>query len=247
MKEKLGAIVLAAGKGSRMESKKVNKVTLPLGGKPMILHTAGLLREADISPIVVVIGFAKDSVRGLFNGDVIFAEQRKRLGTAHAVASALKELPQDVEDVLILQGDDSALYSKEVIERLIKQHRNTNASFTFLTIDVEDPTGLGRIVRNESGDLQGIVEEKDANLDQRQIHEINPACYVASTAFLRKYLKDVKKSSVTGEYYLTGLIDIGIKAGEKVETLRAGTIAWRGVNTKQELEEAEKLISHKNS
>lgn len=244
MKEKLGAIILAAGKGTRMESKKINKVTLPLGGKPMILHTAELLRQVNVSPIVIVIGFAKDSVKGLFNGDVLFAEQKKRLGTAHAVNTALKELPQDVGDVLILQGDDSALYSEEVIERLIRQHRDTNASFTFLTIDVEDPTGLGRILRSQSGDLQGIVEEKDANLDQRQIHEINPACYVASTAFLRKYLKDVKKSSVTGEYYLTSLIDIGIKNGERVETLRAGTIAWRGVNTKQELEEAEKLITH---
>jgi len=243
MKEKLGAIILAAGKGKRMQSKKINKVTLPLGGKPMILHTAELLRQVDVSPIVIVIGFAKDSVKGLFNGDVLFAEQKKRLGTAHAVYTALKELPQNVEDVLILQGDDSAFYGQDIIKGLLNAHRENDASFTFLTIDVENPTGLGRIIRDKRGNLQGVVEEKDATQKQKQINEINPACYVVNTQFLKKYLPRVKKSPITGEYYLTSLIDIGIKNGENVQTLRAGKIAWRGVNTPKELEEAEKLIT----
>jgi|SRR3972149_2444643 len=239
----LGAIILAAGKGKRMESKTVNKVALPLGGKPMILHTAELLREVDVSPIVIVIGFAKDSVKGLFNGGVLFAEQRKRLGTAHAVRAALKELPQDVEDVLILQGDDSAFYGQDIIRRLLEAHIEKTAAFTFLTIDVDNPQGLGRIVRDSKGNLQGIVEEKDATEEQKAISEINPACYVANVDFLKKYLPKVRKSPVTGEYYLTSLIDIGIRNNEKIQTVRGGKIHWRGVNTKEEFAEAEKLIT----
>ncbi len=245
MKKKLGAIILAAGKGTRMESKGINKVTLPLAGKPMILHTTELLRKVNIHPIVIVVGFAKDSVRGLFNKEVLFAEQKRRLGTANAVVSALKELPGDIEDVLILQGDDSAFYKQEIIEKLFEQHKKSNAAFTFLTIDVENPIGLGRVLRDESGNLKGIIEEKDADEKQREIREINPACYVAKTNFLRKYLPKIKKSPITGEYYLTSLIDIGIRSNENIQTLRAGRIVWRGVNTKEELIEAEILIQQK--
>lgn len=243
MKEKLGAIILAAGKGSRMKSKKFNKVTLSLGGKPMILHTSQLLKKVNASPIIIVVGFAKNSVRGLFNGDVFFAEQRKRLGTAHAVSIALKELPEKTEDVLILQGDDSAFYKKDIIEKLFRKHKKDKADFTFLTLDVKNPAGLGRVLRDKKGNLERIVEEKDATEEQKKIKEINPACYVAKTSFLKKYIKNVKKSNVTGEYYLTSLIDIGIKNNEKVETFRGGTLIWRGVNTKEELAEAENLIS----
>lgn len=243
MKEKIGAIVLAAGKGKRMESRGANKVTLPLGGKPMIIHTAELLREVNASPIILVIGFAKESVKNLFSEDIIFAEQRRRLGTAHAVISGLKELPLDVEDVLILQGDDSAFYRKDIIEELLIKHRKHHAAFTFLTIEVDNPTGLGRIMRDKNGKLVGIVEEKDATAKQKRINEINPACYIASTRFLRKYLPKVEKSPITGEYYLTSLIDIGIKNGEDIETFQAGNIAWRGINTREELLEAEKLLA----
>lgn len=243
-KEKnLGAIILAAGKGKRMNSKKVNKVALPLGGKPMILHTAELLKKINVSPIVIVIGFAKDSVKGLFNGDVLFAEQKKRLGTAHAVSVAFKELPKNVSDVLILQGDDSAFYEHDIIGKLLKAHEQNGSSLTFLTIEVDNPTGLGRVLRDKTGKLIGIIEEKDATRVQKKITEINPACYVIDTQFLRKYLKQVKKSPVTGEYYLTSLIDIGIRNNENIQTVKGGRLHWRGVNTKEELLEAEKLLT----
>jgi bifunctional UDP-N-acetylglucosamine pyrophosphorylase / glucosamine-1-phosphate N-acetyltransferase len=245
MHEKLGAIVLAAGQGKRMESKLVNKVTLPLGGKPMILHTTELLEEIQVSQVVVVVGFARESVENLLKGRVVFAEQQERLGTAHAVSVALEKMPAEIVDVLILQGDDSAFYKRGMIDQLVDKHNKSNSALTFLTINVDNPTGLGRILRDANRNLTGIVEEKDATDEQKQINEINPACYIADTKFLRKYLSKVEKSPVTGEYYLTSLIDIGIKNGEKVETLPAGKIAWRGVNTKDELKEAEKLINNK--
>ena len=111
-----------------------------------------------------------------------------------------------------------------------------------MTIEQEDPTGLGRIVRGEDDTVQAIVEEKDATLEQKKIKEINPGCFVFSVAFLKEYLPLVDKSPVTGEYYLTSLIDLAMKHGKKVETVKGGRLAWRGVNTPEELVLAEQLL-----
>lgn len=241
-KRNLGAIVLAAGKGKRMNSKSVNKVALHLADKPMIVHTISLLENAGIKEIVVVVGFAKKSVMNVLGNKVIFAEQKKRLGTAHAAECALKKMPINVQDVLVVNGDDSAFYSEKIITKLIKSHLLSNSAFTFLTIEKDNPFGLGRIVRNSKNELIAIVEEKNAGKAQRIIKEVNPGCYIFKVNFLKKYLSKIKKNKLSGEYYLTDLVDLGIKNNEKVETLKGGAIAWRGVNTKDELQEAEKLF-----
>lgn len=238
----LGAIVLAAGKGTRMKSKKVNKVVLNLGDKPMIVHTINLLNELGFLNIVVVVGFAKKSVINVLGNKVYFAEQRKRLGTAHAVSCALKVMPKKVENIIVLNGDDSAFYKKSTISKLLKEHFKNGSAFTLLTIDKDDPTGLGRVVRNQEGKVESIIEEKDANSRQRKIKEINPACYLFTSNFLKKYLRKVKKSEITGEYYLTSLIDIGIKNNETIDAVKMGKITWRGVNTQDELSEAKKIF-----
>jgi len=243
----IGAIVLAAGKGSRMKSKTVNKVTLPIADKPMIVHSVELLEKLTIHPIVIVVGFAKKSVMNILGEKVYFAVQTKRLGTAHAAAQGLKVLEtMSVDDVLVVQGDDSAFYKEETISNLIKKHIDTNAVLTFLTIEKENPFGLGRVVRDEQGGLHKIVEEKDASEEEKKIKEINPACYVFSVKFLHEYLPKIQKSSITGEYYITSLIDLAITHGEIVETVQAGNIPWRGVNTPDELKEAESMfLEHK--
>src|ERR1035437_2737682 len=176
-KKNLGAIILAAGKGKRMNSKSVNKVALHLADKPMIAHTVSLLEKVGIKEIVVVIGFAKKSVIDALGNKVIFAEQRKRLGTGHAALCGLRKLPKNVDDVLIINGDDSAFYPQSLIKNLIKTHTLSNAAITFLTIEKDNPFSLGRIVRNSSGQVVAIIEEKDATQTQRKIKEINPGCY----------------------------------------------------------------------
>lgn len=238
----LGAIILAAGKGTRMKSGKTNKVALLLADKPLILHSIHLLEKMKFRQIVVVVGFAKESVKNVLKDSrVVFAEQTKRLGTANAVKSALPALDSSITDVLVIQGDDSHFYNQETIAKLINAHAASDASVTFLTITANNPFGLGRIVRDKEGLVTAIVEEKDATAKIRKIKEINPACYVFKMSFLKKYLKFVEKSKVTGEYYITSLIDIAIKNKEKIETMPAGSMKWRGVNTKEELMEAEKL------
>lgn len=243
----IGAIILAAGKGSRMKSKTVNKVTLPIADKPMIVHSVELLERLSIHPIVIVVGFAKESVMSILGEQVYFAEQTKRLGTAHAALQGLKVIEKmSVDDVLVVQGDDSAFYKEETIASLIKKHTASHAVLSFLTIEKDNPTGLGRVIRDTNGGLHKIVEEKDATDEEKRIKEINPACYVFSVKFLQNYLPKIQKSPVTGEYYITSLIDLAITHGEIVETMQAGNIPWRGVNTPEELKEAESLfIKHK--
>lgn len=239
---KIAAIILAAGKGKRMKSDKINKVVATLGDKQMILHAVDRLKELQINPVIAVVGFAKESVMKVLSGHAIFAHQSKRLGTAHAVAMALKKMPKDVQTVLVLNGDDSAFYTKETISNLIQTHQEKSAALSFLTIEVENPAGLGRVIRDSNGILEGVVEEKDATDNQRKIREINPACYVFEVSFLKQYLDKVKKSPITGEYYLTHLIDIAIKNKQKITTVKGGKILWRGINTPEELKEAERLF-----
>jgi bifunctional UDP-N-acetylglucosamine pyrophosphorylase / glucosamine-1-phosphate N-acetyltransferase len=244
---KLGAIILAAGQGKRMQLDGVNKVTMPLYNKPIVVHIVHFLQQASIETIIVVVGHAKDSViQTLEKEDVLFAEQSVRLGTGHAVQVGLEVLPHDITDVLVVTGDDAGFYNDKyvrIIEKLIEEHLTSDAAFTFLTIEQENPAGLGRIVRDNNGSLQAIVESKDATEEQLKITEINTGCFVFRADFLREYLPKVVPSPVSGEYYLTSLIDLAIRDKLKVETVRGGMLAWRGVNTQEELKEAERLFA----
>ena len=238
---------MAAGKGKRMNSSDVNKVALDLAKKPIILHIVHFMQSVGIKDIVVVVGFAKESVMEVLkNEHVLFAEQKELLGTGHATQTALPVLPEDVTDVFVVYGDDGVFYREDhrtIMMRLFEKHLSSDAAFTFLTIEQENPTGLGRIVRDKDDSLVAIVEEKDATEKQRKITEINPGCFVFRVDFLKKYLPLVEKSSATGEYYLTSLIDLAIKHNEKVQTVRGGRLAWRGVNTHEQLQEAERLYT----
>lgn len=246
---KLGAIILAAGQGKRMQIDGVNKVTLHLDNKPIIAHIVHFMKRMSISEsdIVVVIGHAKESVMQILEKEhVLFAEQTERLGTGHALQVGVNVVPDDVTDVLVVYGDDAVFYNEKhvpMMEELFKEQLSSEAAFTFLTIEQENPAGLGRIVRDENGKLLAIVESKDATDEQLKIKEINPGCFVFSVDFLKKYLPKVTPSPVTGEYYLTSLIDLAIQDELQVQTVKGGKMAWRGVNTKEELEEAERLFA----
>lgn len=247
----IAAIILAAGKGKRMQLDSVNKVTLPLAEKPMISHIVDFIKELSIQTIAVVVGYHKQTVIESLKGeDILFVEQKEQLGTGHAVLCAIKELPENITDVLVVYGDDAVLYAKEnlsVIKKLFDVHATTKDTMTFLTIDQKNPFGLGRIIRDEQGKVLSIIEEKDATDNERKISEINPGCFVFSVNFLKEYLPKVEKSPVTGEYYLTSLVDLAIKNGKQVDTVQAGNIAWRGVNTKEDLEEAERMYKNLKS
>ncbi len=240
----LGAIILAAGKGIRMQATKINKVVYPLANRPMILHTVELLESLKMSSIIVVVGFAKESVIDVLQDhSVTFAEQPEQLGVANALSFGVEKIPDEVQNVLVVNGDDSALYAKDLLEKLIDRHLDTSSALTLLTIQLLNPFGLGRIIRDKNGEVIRIVEEKDATDEERKIQEINTGCYIFRVDFLKRYLHKIEKSKATGEYYLTDLIELAAKNNEKITSIKGNNIKWRGVNTQAELDEAEKLFS----
>lgn len=245
MIKNFGAIILAAGKGKRMQMDSANKVTNLLGDKPIIVHVVHFLKSLGISEIVVVVGHQKESVIESLKGEeIIYAEQKEQLGSSHAVQASLSVLPSDLTDVIVVYGDEAVLYSEDnvkIINKLLDLHKSEENSLSLLTITLDDSFGLGRIIRDSNGKIISIIEEKDASDEQRAIKEINPGCFVFSVDFLKKYIPLVKKSEITGEYYLTSLVDLAVNNGERVDTLRGGKLRWRGINTRQELEEAKKL------
>jgi bifunctional UDP-N-acetylglucosamine pyrophosphorylase / glucosamine-1-phosphate N-acetyltransferase len=241
----IGAIILAGGKGTRMKM-ETNKVTAKLADKPMVQHIVEFMHRMSIETVVVVVGYAKESVIEVLDGKgVIFAEQTEQLGTGHAVAVALEKLPEHITDVLVVYGDDAVLYAEKhipTIQQLFAVHEKEQAAVTFLSVEQSNPFALGRVVRDEDGKVTGIIEEKDATDEQRKITEINPGCFLFSVSFLREHMSHIERSPVTGEYYINNFIDIAIKKGMKVEAVRGGNLAWRGVNTVEELEQAETLF-----
>jgi len=240
---KTWAIILAAGRGKRMKAKGRNKVTYELLGKPMISYTLDNIHTAGVAHCIAVVGYEKQSVVSLLGENDMSVVQGKRLGTGHAVKVALAEVPNTVEYVLVLYGDDSFMYKSDVYRELIALHIEKNPVMTFLTLELADPKGLGRIRRDTQSKVVGIVEEKDATDEQKKINEINPACYVFSTSFLRSYIKKIAKSEVTGEYYLTSLIEMAVADNLHIETLKRTDIKWRGINTPEELKEAENMLT----
>ena len=242
MQERIGAIILAAGKGSRMQSDSVNKVAFKINGKPMIVRCVELLESLKLDSLVVVVGFAKESVKKALAGHtVLFAEQKKQLGTGHAVSVGLEKM-RDVKNILVVNGDDAFFLTQEILNKLISVHLQKKAVVTLLTMEKKDSFGVGRVVRDAKGAVIKIVEEKDATEEEKMITEVSGIGYIFARVFLEKYLAMLKKSAVTQEYYLTGLIELASGNHELVESVFLGEIPWKGVNTREELDIAEMLF-----
>lgn len=244
--ENITAIILAAGRGTRMQSVDKNKVAMEIKGEPMLVRTIRILKEAGIGNIVVVVGFAKDSVTSLLDTDIIIAEQKEQLGTGHAVKSALSKVPKTATDVLILYGDDSFLHTPQTFQKLYDTHKKEEAKITFITMDSDNPTGFGRIIREQNNEVVGIVEEKNATEEQKKIREINLGCYIINKDDLEKNIEFIIKNPVTGEYYITDIIDILAHQKGKIAAYKLTDGKWRGVNTRQDLIEAENLFSNES-
>lgn len=243
MKPNTCAVVLAAGKGTRMKAGDVNKVTLPLNGKPIIKRIVENIESTGIEKTFVVVGHAKESVRAILGERVEYIEQKEQLGTGHAVKVALKNIPQLYTDVFVFYGDDTS-YETDVLNKLSKFHEKCDNDLSFLTVRVDNPQGLGRIVRSEEGALVAIVEEKDATDSELKINEINPGCFLFKRDFLNQFIDKIPLNEAKGEYYITDIIKLGLESGKRVDAMEASDVKWRGVNTPEELKEAEHLIKN---
>lgn len=240
----LGAIILAAGKGKRLNCTNQNKVMLKLLGKPLIGYTYDLLKKLGIKNIVVVIGFAKESVMEYFKNKVTFAVQKNPQGTGDAAWVGLKKIPASVKKVLVMYADHSFFFKPEMIRGLIKFKQKTNYPAIVITVDRKDPFNYGRIIKKSKNTLSAIVEEKNATKKQKKIREINTGFYLFDCDFLRKYLPHVKRNPVSNEYYLTDVVELAVTDGVNIGAYKVDDEKVSvGVNTKEQLEEATKLMN----
>jgi len=243
----VAGIILAGGEGKRMNSKTVNKVCTLFHGKPLILYGVDLLKSVT-HPIVIVIGAYADSVKNtLKNESVVYAYQEKRLGTAHAVQMALPSVP--LTDLIIVgYGDHMMFYHPEIIRNLIHAHDGDDIGISMVTVNHDDPDMLswGRIIRGPDDLITGIVEQKDANEQERRTKEVNAGLYCFNTQFLRECIGMVKPSSVSGELYLTDLIKIAVEKGKKITGLKVPfEDVGIGINNQNDLVVSQEL--HKNN
>lgn len=251
----LAGIILAAGRGTRINppagGKNKNKVTLPFLNKPLIIYGVELmLGIAD--PVIVVVGSFHESVRQVLKGyDVIFAYQKKRLGTAHAVKiglGALKNSPS-LDLVLVGYGDHSMFYKKETVLDLVQLIKKEKTAISLISTTHKDSNSLawGRIIRDESGYIVDSVEQKDATYDQKKVNELNAGFYCFDYAFLKESINRVPKSQVSGEYYINSLIRIAVEQGKKVVGLKVPfSGVGIGINRYSELEESQRLYLKRN-
>lgn len=237
------AIILGAGRGTRMKAKKKNKVAFKLGGIPMIAHTVNHLLSAGIKNIIVVVGFQSDSVKKALQDNIIYVNQAEQLGTGDAVKSAIPVIASDSKTVLTVYGDDSAFYPPELFKEMVAKRESLGCELLFLTIHKDDPTGLGRIVRDKDGKILRIVEEKNATNDEKQIKEINTGFYCFDKEFLVKYIEHIKKNPISGEYYLTDMIEIALRNDKRVEALFVSDDSiWFGINSRSDFAGAQAKI-----
>lgn len=242
---KLAAIILAAGKGTRMKS-SVPKVLHPVSGLPMLAYPVNVLKGLKAEKVVVVVGHGAEAVRTAFDASgVSFVLQKDQLGTGHAVMCALKGLRGFNGDVLILSGD-VPLITAETVKGLLKLHRagaGKKPALSLVTMLLDSPKGYGRIVRDEYGSVDRIVEEKDCSAPQREINEVNAGVYLAEADFLRKNVKKLGNSNAQGEYYLPDLVELASAAGRKVKALtHLNSNEVMGINNRVELAKANRLM-----
>lgn len=230
----IAAVILAAGKGTRMKS-KLPKALHKLCGKPMTRYIVDACRQSGIDRCIVVVGYGADQVMQGLGSDIEYVVQEDQLGTGHACREALPLLADLDGDVLVAIGD-APLLSSEIISGLIKEHRAADNDATILTTKLDDAKHYGRIIRNESNEVIGIVEAKDASPDQIEIDEINTAIYCFKAPVLRRYLHAISNENAQGEYYLTDVIGLMHADGCKLGSfITDDTDAVLGINDRVEL------------
>lgn len=244
----LSTLVLAAGEGTRMRSARPKPLHL-LCGRAMLLHVLDAAADLDVERSVVVIGHGAERVSKKLTEDgppgmvIDFVEQHVQRGTGDAVMVGLTAFPDDDDpdggDVLILPGDTPLLRS-ETLTALVARHRETDAAATLLTARVDDPTGYGRVVRGRNDRVERIVEETDADDEQRAIDEINTSIYCFRRSVLAPALRRTTPENAQGEYYLTDVVEVLADAGYTIGSLLASDPGeTSGVNDRAQLADAE--------
>ncbi len=244
MKDKsIGAVILAAGKGTRMNS-DLAKVLHPIGGRPMLAYSVDLARAVGAERIVAVIGHQAQQVRELCAAPgLLFVEQRPQLGTGHAVLQAREAFSGFAGRVLILCGD-VPLLKTATIAALIDHHDATGAAVTVMTVVLPDPGNYGRVVKEANGEVMKIVEARDATAAEKEIREINTGIYCADCEFLFAAVTRIGNCNAQREYYLTDIMEIARQDGVRAQAYVAEeAVEVMGINTPEELAYARRVVA----
>jgi bifunctional UDP-N-acetylglucosamine pyrophosphorylase / glucosamine-1-phosphate N-acetyltransferase len=229
----LTTVILAAGEGKRMRSRQP-KVLHELCGRPLLSYSLRLARAVS-DRIILVVGPDAEAVRSAAGGDVMIAEQRERLGTGHAVLQARAHCAEAAGGPVLVLPSDVPLLSAETLDRFVKHHATTGAAATVLTAVVDRPHGYGRVLR-QGGRVKRIVEDRDATDDEKKVSEINTSVYCFDGRRFWSALERVKPENDQGEYYLTDVIGLLVKAGGRVEAIAVDDAEEAlGVNDRKQL------------
>ncbi len=232
------AIILAAGKSTRFKTDK-SKLLYSICGQPMILYPIRMLQELKI-PMTLVVGYysdqIKDEIKKAHIKNVDYVTQKEQLGTGHAIL--ISKDTWDKDTILIINGD-APLLTKQLIQNLVEVHSKKKAVITFLSAHCLDPYGYGRVIRN--GGKISIVEEKNCSEEQTYTTLINAGVYLISKKYLKDNINKVEKDPVTGEIYITELINRASEQGLNVQTIPVPYDNVRGINTLEELWAAEQI------
>lgn len=247
----VACILLAAGKGTRLNNGSPSpkpKVLFRVCDKPIIDYSIATLTKINLREIVIIVGYLGDLVKKELGDSFEYATQTEQLGTGHAVKVGLEKINNHIDSVLVLNGDDSAFYHAATIRNLFKMQTKNNAKIALLTLKMRNPKEYGRIKRDSSGDVVGIVEARDATPAELKIKEINTGTYCFDAKWLKENIEKLKLHEDKNEYYITDLVKLAEDQGEKITsyTLRSRN-EWVGINDAEQLEYANKAMAERLS
>ena len=240
------SVVLAAGKGTRMNSSQP-KVLVPLQGKPLLMHVLDSLQAAGSQKQIIVVGYRNEEVKQAVQDsgyeNCHFILQREQLGTGHALLCAAQALEEDYEGTLLVAAGDVPLLQPESFQQLAQYHAQQNNNATVLTTFIDDPQGYGRIVRDTQGNLEHIVEEKEATPSEQQIKEINSGTYAFQCPHVFSLLRQIGTQNAQNEYYLPDLVKLNRANGGNVGCfILKKSAEAHGINSLSDLDNATQLI-----
>jgi bifunctional UDP-N-acetylglucosamine pyrophosphorylase/glucosamine-1-phosphate N-acetyltransferase len=236
--KKVSTIILAAGVGKRMHSRKP-KILHKILGKPIISFVVDLAQDVGSNEIILVVGKNNKRVRKVFRNRVRYAVQPIPQGTGDAAKKGIKVTTN--RDILLLCGDVPFL-AKATIEKLMAYHKRSKADLTLLSCEVTNPFGYGRILRNNKGKMLGIIEQSDSSIKQQKIREINAGVYYGKKQFIRQSLRKINNMNRQKEYYLTDVVSEMLKNKKKVVAYKIrNEEEIMGINSKSDLARAKKI------
>jgi bifunctional UDP-N-acetylglucosamine pyrophosphorylase/glucosamine-1-phosphate N-acetyltransferase len=238
----VGVVILAAGRGSRLNCTDKPKVMCEIGGQPIARYIVDTLKKIGFTKenICLVVGFQEEKVRGYFGNEVSYVTQEELKGTAHAAYTGIKQLPENIDTVLVLNGDDSAFYSAETIIDLIEKHSANKAVVSVLSAEMEDPISLGRMVRHGDGRIE-IIEKEYLTDEQKKLKEISTGTFCFDRHWFEEIFPSMPPLRKLGEYGLPTAFATATATGKKVQVIKLkDNDQWFGVNTPAELAEADR-------